>query len=68
METPFKFEDVEDVRIIIKANGKNYSIIPKEEIGKEEAKDIKLIFARIILDYFDVVVPALEDIKKEIKD
>lgn len=31
-ETPFLFSDIEDVRIIVKAKGKHYSIVGKNGI------------------------------------
>lgn len=61
----FKAEEIEDVRIIIKANGKNYGITPKKEIVKDIAKQMRLILGDYALQMHDIVVPALEDIKKQ---
>lgn len=60
----FNMEEIEDVRIIIKAKGKNYAITPKKEFGKEVAKQMRLLCADYALQMHDIVVPALEDIKK----
>ena len=64
MEETFKQEEIEDVRIIIKANGKNYAITPKKEFGKEVAKQMRLLLADYALQMHTIVTPALDDIKQ----
>lgn len=40
-EETFEIEEIEDVRIIIKAKGKHFSIVPKGD-DKEEAKQLRI--------------------------
>jgi hypothetical protein len=64
MEETFKQEEIEDVRIIIKANGKNYALTPKKEFGKEVAKQMRLLLGDYALQMHAIVTPALDDIKQ----
>ena len=63
-EAPFTFSDIEDVRIIVRAKGKNYAIAPKP--GKfetpEEAREIRKIMLSVLLEDHNIVVPSLEEI------
>lgn len=62
--TEFETSDIEDVRIIIKAKGKNFSIIPnRSTITDEEAKQVRILMLSTILPYHFVVSTALEDLK-----
>lgn len=61
-EAPFTFSEIEDVRIIVKAKGKNYAITPKKEVSKEDAKSIRIALVSVILEDHDIVVPSLEEI------
>lgn len=61
-EAPFSFSDIEDVRIIVKAKGKNYAITPKKEISKEDAKSTRIALVSVLLEDHDIVVPSLEEI------
>ena len=66
METqtrPFEIIDIEDVRIIIKAKGKHYSIFPKKQITKEEAKEYRILVAYVLFETHGVVDTPLEDLK-----
>ena len=63
---PFSIDAVEDVRILIKANGKHYSIVPNETAcTREEAKEIRIGLLRLVLEFHAVVDKALEDINKD---
>ena len=67
-DAPFTLSDVEDVRIIIKAKGKNYGIVAnKENCAKEDldAKQVRLALLSVILKIHDIVTPALEDINSD---
>lgn len=65
--TPFKFKDIEDVRIIIKAKGKNWAIIPNENHSKENCKKVRINLAQTALQYHDIVSTPLEDIREKLK-
>lgn len=59
---PFEEEDIEDVRIIIKAKGKNWSLSPMD--GQEDrALQVRKMCLMISLHSHFMVTPALEDIK-----
>lgn len=65
-DKPFNdISEIEDARIIIKAGGKNYSIMPKDSTdeGRSEAKQMRIAIASLILDSHFVVTPSLEEIK-----
>ena len=67
-DAPFSLSEVEDVRIIISAKGKNYGIVAnKENCEKEDldAKQVRLALLSVILKIHDIVTPALEDIDPE---
>lgn len=59
----FEIEDIEDVRIIIKAKGKHFSIIPNDNIcSRDEAKEIRITTTAILLKFHLIVSKPLEDI------
>lgn len=64
-QIPFETSEIEDVRIIIKAKGKNWSITPKEDCPKETARGMRLLSADILMQFHDIVSTALEDIDVE---
>lgn len=51
--TPFRFKDIEDARIIIKAKGRNWMIIPKEHQSEENCKKVRINLAQTALQYHD---------------
>lgn len=62
----FSTDEIEDVRIIIKAKGKHWSLVPKKsECTPEEAKEIRIGLLTVICEFHDVVDTALEDIPKK---
>ena len=66
MNAPFEFKDIEDVRIIIKAKGKHYSIMPNTDIvTKAHAREERLVCVNILLGSHVIVEPSLEEIKGE---
>jgi len=67
-QVPFDASEIEDVRIIIKAKDKHWSIVPNKE--KEKKEDVDARYLRIgvlsfLLKVHDVVSTALEDINSE---
>lgn len=62
---PFEFDEIEDVRIIIKAKGKHYGILPKGEIGEKVAKEIRKEVLSILIPTHYVVDGALEDLAQK---
>ena len=60
-ETPFLFSDIEDVRVIVKANGKHYSVIGKND----DALEVRIALLSVLLEDHYIVDTALEDIKSE---
>jgi len=63
---PFEIKDVEDVRIIIKAKGKHFSIVPKKNKVKE-AEIQRLACLYIVMESHDVLDKPLEEFKDEDK-
>ncbi len=64
--TQFEVDDIEDVRIIIKAKGRHFSIIPNRcIITDNEAIEVRKAMLMVILrsDTHYVVSTALEDLK-----
>ena len=61
---PFELDDIEDVRIIIKAKGKHYAIIDKDKSEKEENKLLRILAFKAILVTHAIVDKPLEDIQK----
>ncbi len=60
---PFTLADVEDVRVIIKAHGKHYGIVPNENnCTREESREIRIGLLSLLLDFHFVVDRALEDV------
>lgn len=63
---PFTLDEIEDVRIIIRANGKNYGIVPKDETSRAMADVMRRVVLKdILLDYHVIVTPSLEEIKEQ---
>ena len=58
-ETPFSFSDIEDVRVIVKAKGKHYGIVGKND----DALEVRIALLSVLLEDHYVVDTALEDIK-----
>jgi len=63
---PFEIKDVEDVRIIIKAKGKHFSIVPKKSKAKEAGIQ-RLACLYIVMESHDVLDKPLEEFKDEDK-
>lgn len=60
---PFTLDDVEDVRVIIKAKGKHYGLVPKRDACTEdEAKEIRIGLLSLLTTFHYVVDKALEDL------
>jgi hypothetical protein len=64
MEPPFEEEDIEDVRIIVKAKGKTWSLAPKEG-QNERAVTVRKMCLMICLHSHFIVTPSIEDKKKK---
>ena len=60
---PFKVEDIEDVRIIIKAKGKHYGLVSKSRKDDITNKSLRILVCRIILETHAIVDLPLEEIK-----
>ena len=61
----FTNDQIEDVRIIIKANGKHYSIVPNENAcTRDEAKEIRIGVLTMLLQFHYVVSTPLESLNK----
>ena len=58
-ETPFSFSDIEDVRVIVKAKGKHYSVIGKNY----DALEVRIALLSVLLEDHYMVDTALEDLK-----
>ncbi len=65
-EDPFTVEDIEDCRIIIKANGLHWSLVPskKFEITREDAREYRVALAKLALMVHEIVDCPLEDNKR----
>lgn len=64
--SPFEVEDIQDVRIIIKAKDKHWSILAnKENFSAEEAKHFRVELLKVLLEMqaHVIVDTALEDLK-----
>lgn len=63
--TAFEISDVEDVRFIIKAKGKHFSLLPKsqDESERDECKQIRIALMTMLLETHIVCNTALEDFK-----
>ena len=59
-ESSFTLDEIEDVKVIIKANGKHYGIVPKN--NKKEAKNIRIAMFTMLIDSHFVVNKSLEEI------
>jgi len=64
-QVPFDASEIEDVKIIIKAKDKHWSIVPKESFSKETAKNMRILSADMLLQFHDIISTALEDINSE---
>lgn len=62
-ESPFTLYDIEDVKLIVKANGKHYGIIPKGD--RDMARLVRIaLLTEVLHDYFVVDTP-LESLKSD---
>lgn len=59
-EKPFDISDIDDVRIILKAKGKHWSIIPRE-IKRDEDKNLRIELGKFLLNLYSIVSKPLED-------
>jgi hypothetical protein len=62
-EQTFNVDEIEDVKILIKAKGKHFAIVPKG--CAEEAKQIRIAAAEVLFSYHFVVSTPLEDLRDE---
>lgn len=62
--TEFDVSEIEDVRIIIKAKGKHFGIVPKGD--KEEARLFRIAILMVFIKDYQVVNTALEDLKEKL--
>lgn len=60
-EPAFTLEEIDDVRIIIKAKGKHYGLVPKND--KEQARLLRIVIAMALFDEHYVVDKSLEETK-----
>jgi hypothetical protein len=66
MNTPFELKDIEDVRIIIKAKGKHYSIMPNKDVVTDEiGRAQRRSCLHLLMESHVIVEPSLEEIKVE---
>lgn len=61
---PFKVEDIEDVRIIIKAKGKHYGLVSKSRKDDATDKSLRLLVCKIILQTHAIIDLPLEEIEE----
>lgn len=61
-EHPFNLNDIEDVRIILRANGKHYHLIATENKEENKKARIEAVHQLFNLAGYKVLLPALEDI------
>ena len=59
----FDFNEIDDVRIIIKAKGRSWGIVAKDKSKKQQAQNTRLSILAFLLNDHVVITPALEDIK-----
>jgi hypothetical protein len=68
LEGKFDMKDVEDVRILIRVNGKHYGIVANKEREASEKLDAAML-RKLILPYLlkvhDIILPSLEECTKE---
>lgn len=64
IEETFSMEEIEDVRIIIKAKGKHFGIVPKTD-RRDEADLSRIAMLTVLLDTHFVVSKSLESLKSE---
>lgn len=48
-QAPFTLDEIKDAKIIVKAKGEYYSIVPKG--GKEEAKNMQISILAILINF-----------------
>jgi len=68
MEDEFNIKDIQDIRIIIVANGKRYALTPKKELDPDVCRDFRITIGTAALLYHRVVLPSLDDLKKQIEN
>jgi len=63
---PFTVEEIEDCKIIIKARGLHWSLLPskRREITREDARDYRVALAKLALMVHEIVDCPLEDHKR----
>ena len=66
-DIPFKLEDITDVRLLIRAKGKTYSILPKDWVCKDNAKAVRKALLLSALAYHDIIIPSLEEQRRVAK-
>ncbi len=59
---PFELIDIEDCKIIIKAKGKHYCIVPKEKENRDNCKIKRITAFLYLLKTHDIVDIPLEEI------
>lgn len=60
----FKLEDIQDIRIIIKANNQHWSLVPKD-CDSETASKIRLSVLEILFDSHVIADKPLKEIRIE---
>jgi hypothetical protein len=63
----FTTDEIEDVRIVVKAKGKHWGLVPKKEYTKDEAREIRIALLKVVFEFHAVVDTALEDLSEAIK-
>lgn len=64
----FEESDIEDIRVIFKAKGRHYSIVPKNDCyTREESRELRIALGKALLQFHDIVDMPLEDIKSSLK-
>lgn len=58
-------DDIEDVRVIYQVRGKHYSIVPLPEMDSKEAQQLRVEFGKMLLQFHQVVIPALEEMNAD---
>jgi len=65
---PFTEDDIQDVRIIIKANDKHYALVPDEHIAdRKECSAVRKLALKQALTCHNIVTKSLEEAGKELR-
>lgn len=68
-EIPFTEPDIQDVRIIIKANDKHYHIVPNEKVANRiQCSAVRKLALRQVLRCHTIITKPLEDLNQETID